>query len=73
MGFNKLFNQLPVNSHVVIEAKGYYHFWPAHFLYKNRVIVSVVKPLPVKLFIQIKLAKAKTDKSDTKAICEYAK
>lgn len=44
----------------------------AQFLYKNEVAVSVVNPLSVKRFIQMKLAKVKTDKSDARAICEYA-
>lgn len=71
-GFNKLLKQLPVNSLVVMEATGYYHYRLAQFLYKNGVAVSVVNPLSVKRFIQMKLAKVKTDKSDAKAICEYA-
>lgn len=33
----------------------------------------MVNPLQVKRFIQMKLAKIKTDKSDAKWICEYAK
>jgi transposase len=40
--------------------------------YKNGVLVSVVNPLSVKRFIQIKLAKVKTDKSDAKMIRAYA-
>jgi transposase len=36
------------------------------------VVVSVVNPLIIKRFIQTKLAKVKTNKSDSKAICEYA-
>jgi transposase len=43
----------------------------AQFLYKNKVEVSVVNPLSVKRFIQMKLAKVKTDKSDAKSICDY--
>jgi transposase len=35
-------------------------------------MVSVENPLSVKRFIQIKLSKIKTDKSDSKLICEYA-
>ena len=54
-----------------MEATGYYHYRLAQFLYKNTVIVSVVNPLSIKRFIQMKLAKVKTDKSDAKAICEY--
>jgi len=54
-----------------MEATGYYHYRLAQFLYKKNRIVSVVNPLSVKRFIQMKLAKVKTDKSDAKAICEY--
>ncbi len=55
-----------------MEATGYYHYRLAQFLYKNGIAVSVVNPLSVKRFIQMKLSKVKTDKSDAKAICEYA-
>ena len=54
-----------------MEATGYYHYRLAQFLYKSCVSVSVVNPLFVKRFIQMKLAKVKTDKSDAKAISEY--
>jgi transposase len=40
-------------------------------LCKQGVLVLVVNLLFVKLFIQTKLAKVKTDKSDAKTICEY--
>ena len=72
IGFKKFLKELPKSSLVVMEATGYYHYRLAQFLYKNRVVVSVVNPLSVKRFIQMKLAKVKTDKSDAKAICEYA-
>lgn len=72
IGFKKFLKELPKCSLVVMEATGYYHYRLARFLYKNGVIVSVVNPLSVKRFIQMKLAKVKTDKSDAKAICEYA-
>ncbi|WP_317131444.1 IS110 family transposase [Maribacter sp. ACAM166] len=71
-GFRKFFKELPDNSLVVMEATGYYHYRLAQFLYKNGITVSVVNPLSVKRFIQMKLAKVKTDKSDANAICEYA-
>jgi transposase len=71
-GFVKLLKELPMDSLVVMEATGYYHYRLAQFLYKNAVVVSVVNPLSVKRFIQMKLAKVKTDKSDAKAICDYA-
>lgn len=72
-GFKSLLRTLPRTALVVMEATGYYHYRLAQFLHKNGVAVSVVNPLSVKRFIQMKLAKVKTDKSDAKAICEYAK
>lgn len=71
-GFRKLLKELPAGSLVVMEATGYYHYRLAQFLYKSGVPVSVVNPLSVKRFIQMKLAKVKTDRSDAKAICDYA-
>lgn len=60
------------DSLVVMEATGYYHYRLAQYLYEKGITVSVVNPLSVKRFIQMKLSKIKTDKSDAKAICEYA-
>lgn len=70
-GFVSFKKQLSKNTLVVMEATGYYHYRLAQFLHKNGVSVSVVNPLSVKRFIQMKLAKVKTDKSDAKSICEY--
>jgi len=71
-GFKAFAKALPKKVLVVMEATGYYHYRLAQFLDKNSIVVSVVNPLSVKRFIQMKLAKVKTDKSDSKAICEYA-
>lgn len=71
-GSKQLLKSLPENCIVAMEATGYYHYRLAQFLYKNGVLVSVINPLSIKRFIQMKLAKIKTDKSDSKAICEYA-
>lgn len=70
-GFELLVKKLPKCSLVVMEATGYYHYRLAQYLHKEGIAVSVVNPLSVKRFIQMKLAKVKTDKSDAKAICEY--
>jgi transposase len=72
IGFKKFLKDLPKESLVAMEATGYYHYRLAQFLYKSDVVVSVINPLSIKRFIQMKLAKVKTDKSDAKAICEYA-
>jgi transposase len=71
-GFKRFLKDLPDDALVAMEATGYYHYRLAQFLFKNGVVVSVINPLSIKRFIQMKLAKVKTDKSDAKAICEYA-
>jgi len=70
-GFKKFQKMLSKDSLVVMEATGYYHYRFAQFLHHKNIAVSVVNPLSIKRFIQMKLAKVKTDKSDAKAICEY--
>jgi len=71
-GFVKLLKILTKKSHCVMEATGYYHYQLAYFLLENHIWVSVENPLSIKRFIQMKLSKIKTDKSDAKMICEYA-
>ncbi|QED36813.1 IS110 family transposase [Antarcticibacterium arcticum] len=71
-GFKSFLKTLSSESLVVMEATGYYHYRLAQFLYEQGIHVSVVNPLSVKRFIQMKLSRVKTDKSDAKAICEYA-
>jgi transposase len=71
-GFKKFVKLLNFNSHCVMEATGYYHYQLAYYLLENGIKVSVENPLAVKRFIQMKLSKIKTDKSDSKLICEYA-
>lgn len=71
-GFGQLSKKLSKGSLVVMEATGYYHYGLAQYLYGKGHCVSVLNPLSVKRFIQMKLSKVKTDKSDARAICEYA-
>ena len=73
IGFKKFIKLLDFNSHCVMEATGYYHYQLAYYLQENSIVLSVENPLSVKRFIQMKLSKVKTDKSDSKLICEYAK
>jgi len=72
-GFKKFVKLLNTNSHCVMEATGYYHYQLAYYLLEFGVKVSVENPLSVKRFIQMKLSKVKTDKSDSRLICAYAK
>ena len=71
-GFKKFKKSLSENAHCVMEATGYYHYQLAYFLLESSIKVSVENPLSVKRFIQMKLSKVKTDKSDAKMICRYA-
>lgn len=73
LGFKKFVKLIENNSHCVMEATGYYHYQLAYYLLESGIKVSVENPLSVKRFIQMKLSKVKTDKSDSKLICEYAK
>ena len=72
-GFKKFIKHLDRASHCVMEATGYYHYQLAYYLQESSIKISVENPLAVKRFIQMKLSKIKTDKSDSKLICEYAK
>ncbi len=72
-GFKKFIKHLDIHSHCVMEATGYYHYQLAYYLQEHSIKISVENPLAVKRFIQMKLSKIKTDKSDSKLICEYAK
>lgn len=71
-GFKKFVKLLSKKSHCVMEATGYYHYKLAYYLIENNIRVSVENPLSVKRFIQMRLSKIKTDKSDAKMICLYA-
>ena len=71
-GFKQLLKALGSNAHCVMEATGYYHYKLAYFLVDQQIKVSVENPLSVKRFIQMRLSKIKTDKSDAKMICAYA-
>jgi transposase len=58
---------------VCIEATGPYHLRFALFLEENNLNVSVVNPLVIKRYAQMKMSRAKTDKKDAYLIAFYAK
>jgi len=70
-GFRSFLKLLGSNNHCVMEATGYYHYRLAYCLVENTIRISVENPLFVKRFIQMKLSEIKTDKSDSKSICEH--
>ncbi len=71
-GFEKFLLFLPGNAWVVMEATASYYQRLVLFLYESGVKVSVVNPVVIKRFIQMKLQHNKTDKSDARLIWQYA-
>ena len=73
-GFNKLLEALkPLQAHCVMEASGPYYLRLASYLYEKGVAVSVVNPLSIRRFCQMRLTRAKTDKKEAVMIAEYGK
>ncbi|GAA4105824.1 IS110 family transposase [Mucilaginibacter panaciglaebae] len=70
-GFKALLKELPVGSWVVMEASGPYYLRLACFLRDEGVPVSVINPLVIRRFSQMRMSRAKTDKKDAKMIAEY--
>lgn len=73
LGFKKFLDQLTPGSNCVMEASGVYYLQLAIYLHEQGMIVSVVNPLTIKRFSQMRLMRAKTDKKDAAIIAEYGK
>lgn len=58
-------------TRVVMEASEPYYVKFANYLYAHQIAVSVVNPLKIKRFSQMKFYRAKTDKKDSCMIMEY--
>lgn len=71
-GFSQLLPHV-LGSHVVMEATGPYYLRLASFLHDSGVMVSVVNPLVVRRFSQMRMTRAKTDKKDAQTIAEFAR
>src|SRR5690554_3205840 len=70
-GFEAFLKTAKACELVVMEATGPYYLPLAMFLYGNNIPVSVVNPLVVKRFSQMKMSRAKTDKKDSLLIAQY--
>jgi transposase len=70
-GFKELASKLPLNPHFVMEATGAYYLHLAFFLLKQDYPLSVVNPISIKRFGQMKRTKVKTDKFDSALIAAY--
>lgn len=67
----KTFQVKPKQISIVMEATGNYHKHLAYAFHHLGTEVSVINPLCIKRFSQMKLARAKTDVYDAKIITEY--
>lgn len=72
-GFDKFLKLLDPVSNCIMEASGVYYLQLAIYLNSKGMIVSVVNPLTIKRFSQMRLMRAKTDKKDAAMIAEYGK
>lgn len=70
-GFTRLLEWAGIEGHFVMESTCSYHMQLATFLYESCCRVSVVNPLPVKRFMQMRLQRLKTDKSDARMLGLY--
>jgi len=70
-GFKEFGKLLTENSHCVMEVTGCYYQELATWLYSKSMDVSVVNPLSIKRFIQMRLKTSKTDKMDAQMIRLY--
>ncbi len=71
-GFKAFVKGLNPGTVCVMEATGPYYLKLAFYLHDHGVDVSVVNPLVIKRFAQMRMMKAKTDKADAKLIALYA-
>lgn len=69
-GFKKLLKHVS-GTHVAMEATGPYSFQLALFLYESGVKVSVINPLVIRRFSQMRMSRTKTDKKDALLIAEF--
>jgi len=70
-GFSDLLAWAGKQAHYVMESTCSYHLQLAFYLHQKGCRVSVVNPLPVKRYMQMKLQRLKTDKSDARMLSLY--
>lgn len=70
-GFEAFLATIDTTTTCVMEASGPYYLPLAMFLTQHTINVSVVNPLVIKRFSQMRLLRAKTDKKDARIIAEY--
>ncbi len=71
-GFKKILEHTGSNYHFVMEATGVYYIRLAFFLDSHGCKLSVVNAMSIKRYIQMHLERNKSDKKDSRWICQYA-
>src|SRR5882757_9940712 len=69
-GFKELSKVIGSGSQVIMEASGPYYLRLACYLNERGIGVSVVNPLVIRRFCQMRLSRVKTDKKDSRMIAE---
>lgn len=72
-GFKQAVSWAPIDSHWVMEATGPYHQQFAWYLDGHHRAVSVVNPLVIKRYSQMRLVTAKTDVLDAMLIADFGR
>jgi transposase len=70
-GWKQFFRWIPGDAHVVMEASGPYYLNLASWLHEQGCTVSVVNPLVIRRYSQMKLTRTKTDAKDAALIASY--
>jgi transposase len=70
-GFEKLISSLPADAQVIMEASGPYYLKLATYLFEKRIKLSVINPLVIRRFCQMRMMRTKTDRKDAAMIREY--
>jgi Transposase and inactivated derivatives len=58
---------------IIMEHTGVYHLKLANYLYENNYQVAVVNPFSIRKFMEAKMTRVKTDKTDSYFIAEYGR
>lgn len=73
-GFKQFSRLLEEDQHCcVMEASGPYYLKLATYLFDKKIAVSVINPLVIRRFSQMRMMRTKTDKKDAFMIAEYGK
>lgn len=71
-GYEMMLKKAGKHCHFVFESTGVYHLNLMFFLHNAGCTYSVVNPVQIKRFIQMKLDRNKSDKKDAKRIYQFA-